>query len=390
VNDPSEDRAGAPEPTAFDAEDSFRLLVESVKDYAIFMLDRSGIIRTWNRGAERVKGYSANEIVGRHFSVFYTEADRLAGKPQRGLKTALAEGRFEDEGWRVRSDGILFWADAVITAVYDAHGTHRGFAKITRDLTERRQREKEQIRLAHAEEGVRLRDEFMSIAAHELRTPLNALQLQIEAVGLLLARENTSTVDKSDFAPRIQRSKELAARLGALITRLLDVSRISSGRLVLDTQPMDLVACAREVIATFQLRARGREINLRAPTEATGIWDRLRIEQVVYNLVDNALNHGEPPIDLSIAADDRMVTLDVMDRGPGIAPEDCHRIFRERFVYDKQKRSGRGLGLGLYISHKIVKAHGGQIELKDSPNGAHLRVRLPREAPDDVTASEDA
>src|SRR5262245_5926077 len=160
MNDAPEARKPVLERRASDAEESFRLLVESVKDYAIFMLDPTGIIRTWNPGAERLKGYTAADVIGRHFSIFYTEADRFAGKPQRGLDTALAEGRFEDEGWRVRSDGTPFWANAVITAVYDARGIHRGFAKVTRDLTERRKAEDERIRLAHAEEGVRLRDRF--------------------------------------------------------------------------------------------------------------------------------------------------------------------------------------------------------------------------------------
>jgi len=384
MNNRSEDRAGAAERTAFDVEGSLKLLVESVKDYAIFMLDPMGIIQTWNPGAQRVKGYSAKEIIGRHFSIFYTEADRLAGKPQSGLKTALSEGRFEDEGWRVRSDGSLFWADVVITAVYDNEGTLRGFAKITRDLTERRKAEKERIRLAHAEESVRLRDEFISIAAHELRTPLNALQLQIETAAMLLARERVAAIDTSDLDRRLQRSLQLAARLGALITRLLDASRAATGRLVLDRHPMDLVASAKDVITAFQPRTRGREINFTGPTEAIGMWDKLRMEQVVYNLIENALNHGEPPVDVLIEADDHVVTLEVLDHGSGIASEERRRVFVERFVHEKSERVGKGLGLGLFISHQIVEAHKGHIELRDTPDvGAHLRVRLPREEAND-------
>jgi len=393
MNDHSEDRATAAERTAFDVEDSLKLLVESVKDYAIFMLAPKGTIQTWNPGAERVKGYSAKEIIGRHFSIFYTEADRLAGKPQRGLKTALSEGRFEDEGWRVRSDGSLFWADVVITAVYANDGTLRGFAKITRDLTERRIAEKEQIRLAHAEESVRLRDEFISIAAHELRTPLNALQLQIETAAMLLARERVAALDTSDLARRLERSLQLTARLGALITRLLDASRAATGRLVLDRHPMDLVACAKDVITAFQPRTRGREITFTGPTEAIGVWDKLRVEQLVYNLIENALNHGCPPIDVLIEADDQVVTLEVLDHGSGIAPEERRRIFVERFVHEKSERVGKGLGLGLFISHKIVEAHKGHIELRDTPDvGADLRVRLPREEANDgsrdITSSD--
>jgi PAS domain S-box-containing protein len=387
--------AQRPERRTSDAEDSFRLLVESVKDYAIFMLDPTGIVRTWNPGAERLKGYSAKDIIGRHFSVFYTLADRFAGKPERGLKTALVEGRFEDEGWCVRSDDTPFWANVVITAVYDLHGTHRGFAKVTRDLTERRKAEEERIRLAHAEEGVRLRDRFLSIAAHELRTPLNALQLKIAAVMLMLAPERVTSLDTSDLARKLERAQDIMARLGILITRLLDVSRASTGRLVLEKHPMDLVACVKEVIAEFRPRTKGREINFTGPTEAMGVWDKLRLEQVVYNLIDNALNHGDTPIDVSIVANDEIVTLDVIDHGPGIAAEDRRRIFVERFIHDEPNRAGGGLGLGLYISHKIVEGHGGEIEVRDCPDvGGYLHVSLPREVSSDssgnVTASDQS
>ena len=169
------------------------------------MLDTDGFVRTWNRGAERLKGYRESDIVGRHFSNFYTEEDQRAGKPQHGLEMAVAEGRFEDEGWRVRSDGRLFWADVVITAVYDRDGRHRGFAKVTRDLTERRQAEQERIRLAHAEEAIRLREEFLSIAAHELRTPLNALRFQVATALQMLEPERAAAYDSAVLARKLSR-----------------------------------------------------------------------------------------------------------------------------------------------------------------------------------------
>jgi len=388
MHDAAADREALPLRSAGDTDESFRLLVESVKDYAIFMLDPNGIIRSWNPGAERLKGYAAKDIIGQHFSIFYTPADRSAGKPENGLKKALNEGRFEDEDWRVRSDGTLFWANVVITTVNDARGVHRGFAKITRDLTERRKAEEERLRLAHAEEAVRLRDNFLSIAAHELRTPLNALQLQLATAVLLLDPERVAAFNAPDFARRLRRTLRLAERLGTLITRLLDVSRASTGRLVVDRNPMDLVASVKEVIAAFQPRAKGREINFRGPLEAMGTWDKLRIEQVVDSLMDNALKYGDGPIDVSIEAQDQVVTLDVIDHGPGIAPEDRRRIFVERFVHDKANSTGGGLGLGLYVSHKILEAHGGDIELRDSPDiGAYFHVSLPREAPNESDAN---
>ena len=167
----------ASKPTEVTA-DLFRLLVESVVDYAIFLLDPTGVVRTWNAGARRLKGYEADEIIGRHFSTFYPEEDVRRGKPAWELESAAREGRFEDEGWRIRKDGSSFWANVVITALR-RDGELVGFAKVTRDLTARREAEEERVRLAEAREAVRLRDEFLSIASHELRTPLTALDLQV-------------------------------------------------------------------------------------------------------------------------------------------------------------------------------------------------------------------
>jgi signal transduction histidine kinase len=219
----------------------------------------------------------------------------------------------------------------------------------------------------------------MSIAAHELRTPLNALQLQIATTMLLLEGGGTAALDAAELGRMLRRSHHLSERLGALINRLLDASRIAVGRLMLQNQLMDLVACTKGVIETFHERAALKETEIRfsGPDKATGTWDQLRIEQVVFNLIDNAISHGRSPIDVSIETDDLVVYLDVVDRGPGIPTDVRRKIFVERFS------SGRGLGLGLYVSHKIIEAHGGEIELKDSPGvGTHFRVRLPRRAPD--------
>jgi len=371
--------AGAEEQHPPDAEDSFRLLVESVKDYAIFMLDPTGTITSWNPGAERLKGYLASEIIGRHFSAFYTADERKAGKPERVLRRALEEGRIEDEGWRVRKDGTLFWADVIITAVYDRYGRHRGFAKVTRDLTERRQAEQERLQLTHVEEAVRLREEFMSIAAHELRTPLNALQLHLAGLELLLEPERYRESAPEQVLRKVKRSLRQANRLGKLISRLLDISRIASGRLSLEKQPMDLVACVKEVTTTFEPSVEAQaQINFTGPAVADGCWDPLCIEQVVSNLLENAITYGNhTPIDVSVEADAAAVVLNVSDQGPGIAAEDRIRIF-DRFTRGRPNGRGHGLGLGLYIARTIVHAHGGKIELKDSERGAHFQVRLPR------------
>src|SRR5262249_51200567 len=164
------------------SEEIYQHLVESVRDYAIFLLDPQGVIQTWNTGAERIKGYRAEEVIGRHFSHFYTPEDRQTGKPQQSLHAAREVGRFEAEGWRVRRDGSRFWANVVVTALRDPHGGLRGFAKVTRDLTERVRAEEQARRLAaaqaartEAEAASRRKDEFLSMLAHELRNPLTPL-----------------------------------------------------------------------------------------------------------------------------------------------------------------------------------------------------------------------
>ncbi len=367
-------------PAAVTNDDAFRLLVESVRDYAIFIIDRDGYVSTWNRGAERLKGYRSDEIVGRHFSRFYVPADREAGRPARGLATAVAEGRYEDEGWRQRKDGTLFWADVVITALYDNAGTHIGFAKVTRDLTERREAQQQAIRLAHAEEAVRLREEFMAIAAHELRTPLNALQLQMSALDLLIDRPQA---DREQLADRMRRALHVTKRLGSLVSRLLDTSRLSTGEIALERQPMDLVACTKEVIASLQERAQSKDIemSLRGAAEAPGNWDPLRLDQVVYNLLENAIRYGGSPIEVAIETGDATVTVDVIDHGPGISASDRARVFSVPFADRRLKPEG-GLGLGLYISRAIVESHGGKLTLEDpTSGGTHFRMQLPKEPP---------
>jgi PAS domain S-box-containing protein len=358
------------------AEEGFRLLVEAVKDYAIFMLDPTGHVLTWNAGAERIKWFSAEEIVGQHFSRFYPREDVVAGKCEYELEVASRDGRFEDEGWRVRKDGSMFWANVVITAVHDRTGRLVGFAKVTRDLSERRRLEQEQIRVAQAQEAIRLRDEFLSIASHELKTPLTVMQLQLEGL-----RERRDGVD-ARTATKIDRAARNCERLLDLVDALLDVSRIATGRFELNRRRFDLADVVREVSEQLHDSAdkAGCELRVRVDGAAPGTWDHLRVQQVLTNLVSNALKYASgAPVDIALSQRRGRAVVEVRDRGPGIPDADLPRIF-ERFERAAPTKHYGGLGLGLYVARQIVEAHGGAIDAQNDPaGGAVFTFELPME-----------
>jgi PAS domain S-box-containing protein len=360
------------------SEERFRLMVEGVKDYAIFMLDPAGYVVTWNVGAERIKGYRAEEIIGQHFTRFYPEEDVRAGKCDLKLGGALREGRFEDEGWRVRKDGSRFWANVVITTIRDSLGQHVGFAKVTRDLTARRRQEQERLELAQAQEAIRLRDEFLSVASHELKTPLTSLQLQLQSV-----REQGDALGQR-LVNRIERAARSAERLSDLIESLLDVSRISAGQFNLSPQRFDLSEAVRESAERLREAATraGCQLIVRAEHETVGTWDRLRLEQVVSNLVSNAIKYAaQSPIEVSLGQREDTAVLQVQDRGPGIPEEALLRIF-DRFERATDARHYGGLGLGLYVVREIVQAHGGKVAVHNLPEGgACFTVQLPLTSP---------
>ena len=390
-----------------ESEERLRLLVEGVKDYAIFMLEPHGRIATWNKGAERMKGYQAAEVLGKHFSMFYPAVDVAARRPDRQLEVALAEGRHEEEGWRVRKTGERFWANAVITAVHDPiTGEHRGFAKVTRDLTERQrieeharlaeeQAQAERLRSMEAENALKLRDEFISVAAHELRTPLTALQLKVQGVAHALRSAGMQGGQAAGdgfvmrLGDRLEGAYRQVARLATLVERLLDVSRIVRGALSLEPEPADMVALAGQVLDDFREPAQqaGCELRFQAPAQLTGTWDRARMEQVMVNLVSNALKYGGgKPVTVQLEAIDGGAKLTVADQGIGIDPQDRERIFA-RFERAASPRHYGGLGLGLYVTRSIIEAHGGSVQVFSTPGaGSTFVVEVPREPPGPPTS----
>ncbi|HYI65909.1 MAG TPA: PAS domain-containing sensor histidine kinase [Candidatus Limnocylindrales bacterium] len=368
--------------------EAFRLLVEAVQDYAIFLLGPDGHVRTWNPGAERAKGYAASEIIGQHFSAFYTPEEREAGRPQWLLGRAAAEGRVEDEGWRVRKDGTRFWADVILTALRDANGALYGFAKITRDLTERKRAEEQQRDLiveqrarAAAEQALMVRDRFLSVASHELKTPVATLQLSAES--LLRARE-LGRLDDARLETGLHRILKSTGRLGALVSELLDVSLLSVERDRPVRQPTDIVALVQEVTARFaDVVENESRVAVQAPERAVVMADASRLDQVFTNLIDNALKYSPPgePIEVRVADEPDSVTVTVADRGIGLDAATQARLF-EAFSRGDNATHVPGLGLGLFITHQIVERHGGRIEAQPAPGGVGsvFRVSLPKDA----------
>ena len=357
-----------------ESQTRFRLLVEAVKDYAIFMLDPSGRVVTWNAGAERIKGYEAREILGHHFSEFYDDEEVRSGKCERELEEAARVGRFEDEGWRIRKDGTKFWANVVITALRTENGELVGYAKVTRDLTERRRLEDERLSLAKAAEAIRLRDEFLSLAAHELKTPLTVLQLQLDTLN--------DRMDDSGHrvAKKLQRAAQSGERLALLVESLLDVSRITTGRFALDIKEFDLVDSINRVVDGLRPSAdrASCEMSVVSAAPIVGAWDRLRLEQALTNLLANAIKYGAgAPVVVSAGREGNAVVLEVRDHGPGIPEGELARIFG-RFERAASIHNYGGLGLGLYFIQAIVDAHGGSVTARNaSDGGALFQITLP-------------
>ena len=271
--------------TLHEGEARFRLLIESVKDYAIFMLDPDGRVATWNVGAERIKGYRAEEIIGRHFSTFYPPEDVAGGKCERELVAAVAEGRFEDEGWRVRKDGTRFWANVVITPLRDPSGNVLGFAKVTRDLTERVRAEDERVQMARMEEADRRKDDFLAIMGHELRNPLAPL---VTAAHMIRLRGGRATEKEMGVLDRQLR------QMTKIVRDLLDASRAMRENVELSLAPMEIgevLANAIELASPFieegqhqlvvDVPARGLVVNV----------DPDRMAQVFGNVLHNAAKY---------------------------------------------------------------------------------------------------
>jgi PAS domain S-box-containing protein len=350
------------EPDAFLAA-----LTESAED-AIVSKTLDGVITTWNKAAERLFGYSRTEAVGRPVTLIVPK--HLIGE-ERSIMERLRRGeRIEHlDTVRAHKDGHLVEVSLTISPIKDEHGIIIGASNITRDITERNRL------LAELRSAIEARDTFLSVASHELRTPLNTLQLLIHTTELERAQGKDAQVSLAAI-------QKQATRLKGLVDRLLDVSRISTGRLELERESMDLCELTREVVGRFRDEAaqKGSAIELQCAVPEFGYWDPLRLDQVLTNLVSNAIKYGEgKPILVSITGKGRDVEVVVEDHGIGIAELDQKKLFT-RFERLVSARHFAGLGLGLWISAQIIAAHGGHIAVEsDIGKGARFRFTLDRE-----------
>jgi PAS domain S-box-containing protein len=361
------------------SEEQFRMLVQGVEDYAIYLLDPNGTIVTWNTGAEKLKGYSAHDIIGKNFACFYTSAEVGAGRPQQNLEHARRTGHIRDEGLRVRKDGTTFMADVVLTALHDHKGNLRGFAKVTRDITEQvRSRALEAEKVA-AETANKAKDDFLAALSHELRTPLMPA---LTAATLLAHNAERFPADLLEDVQTIRRNVQLEARL---IDDLLDLTRLTRGKLELRFERADAHVLINDAlkVAASDIAEKKLKVSSDLGAKKYCIWaDSVRIEQVFWNLINNSVKFTPPGGKISVRTrnlPDGRFEFEITDNGIGIEPSLLRALFQPFEQGDRKiTRQFGGLGLGLAISKQLVDLHEGKIEVESGGRsfGATFRVTL--------------
>lgn len=375
------------------SEERFRLLIEATTDYAIFMLDPNGCVLTWNSGAQRIKGYQADEIIGQHFSRFYPPDVVRTGWPAHVLQVAAEEGRFEDEGWRLRKDGSPFWANVIIAALRDADGQLHGFAKVTRDLSDRKRAEalqeaginREQLLEAErnarieAQRAVQIKDDFLATLSHELRTPLHAI------LGWAQVFKGPRALKAEELARGTDAIERNARAQVQLIDDLLDLSRIMAGRIRLDVQRLMVSTVTQAALESVEPAVAAKAIRLERiidPSAGPVSGDPGRLQQVVWNLLSNAVKFTPKGgrVQVTVERVNSHAQLTVSDTGIGIAPEFLPYVFDRFSQQDRSTtRAYGGLGLGLAIAKQLVELHGGTLRAKSAGEGrgASFIVSLP-------------
>lgn len=368
------------------SEERFRMLLENVEDYAIFFLDTEGRTIGWNAGAERILGYRESEIMGRSFACIFTPEELASNADKQQLSKAILEGRAENECWYLRKDGSRFWASGILTPLKDDKGKLRGFAKIMRDFTARKQAEDERAQLlareqearAQAESANRMKDEFLATLSHELRSPLNAM---LGWAQLLNSRKfDRETTEKAlDIIERTARTQ------AQLVDDLLDVSRIIQGKLLLNIRPIELTSIIGAVMDSLRPAIEAKKIQIQTildPQAGMVAGDSDRLQQVIWNLLSNAIKFTPVggQVEVRLEQKNAHVQITVSDTGKGINPEFVPYVFdRFRQADSSMTRAYNGLGLGLAIVRHLVELHGGTVDAHSDGEGlgATFMVKLP-------------
>lgn len=364
-----------------ETEQRYRLLTEAVTDYAIFSLDRHGVVASWNTGAERIKGYKSDEIIGRHFSTFYTPEDASAGMPGRVLKQAAETGHYEGEGWRVRKDGTRFWSSVVVTALRDEAGELVGFSKITRDMSDRKklldtiqQHASElELRIAEREQTNAELEAFSYSVSHDLRSPLRAIEgfadMIVTDFGEQLPEQAKAYLDQISTATR---------RMNRLVQDLLEYSRLS--RIELTRTAADIATVIENACQQVDEGLR-RHIHVTAPAGLKGYVHEPTLTQIIYNLITNGLKfHAagkQPHVEVRAESHGKKIRMIVCDEGIGIPPEHHERIFQ---VFERLHSSSKypGTGIGLAIVKRGIQRMGGSIALQSEPGkGSIFTLEVP-------------
>ncbi|MGP0062054.1 MAG: ATP-binding protein [Isosphaeraceae bacterium] len=360
--------------------DLLNVWIETVRDYAIFLVDLGGRVASWNVGAERILGYRESEILGLPLAIFFTPEDLERGTPNWEMDEALAQGRASDDRWHIRKDGSRFWCSGMLMAARDAEGSIRGFVKIMRDLTERKHMEEQlRARAEELQEADRCKNEFLAMLSHELRNPLAPI---LTSLYILKEKRTAEASGVEEIRAMIERQ---VMNLKRLIDDLLDVSRMAMNRIQIHREPVDLTEIARRATEDVRPLIQEREHELTVTTAAGPLilmGDTVRLEQVLLNILTNAAKFSDPggQLWLTIERDEDFAVVRVRDAGIGIAPDMIVRAF-DLFAQADQglDRARGGLGIGLTLARNLVTLHGGTIEARSDGEGkgSEFIIRLP-------------
>lgn len=345
-----------------ESEERFRLLIEDVKDYAIFMIDDKGCVMSWNKGAENIKGYTSEEIIGKHYSIFYTKEEVAAGEPMFHIEIAQKDGRFQGEGWRQRKNGNLFWADVSFTAMYDKYGSLKGFSMLTKDNTVRKMDEyalkdkREELARSNSE-----LEQFAYVASHDLQEPLRMVTSYVQ----LLAKRYKGRLDQ-DADEFIAFAVDGSNRMRTLINSLLEYSRVNREK---PFEEIDLNLLLTDIKRNLYNQIEENAVKLTWHSLPIIVGDPVLIGQLFQNLISNAIKFKSdkaPDILIECTTAETEFQFSVEDNGIGIQQEYAEKIFVIfQRLHSKEKYPGTGIGLA--ICKKIVERHGGKIWVESKP-----------------------